>query len=223
MKKTLLLFALSLCCFMFVHAQTGTVKGIITDTSSKENLANASVSLLRSKDSVLYKFTRSAAGGNFSLKNITAGKYLVFITYPTYADYQDKLEVPDNGEVDLGKIFMITKANLLQDVIVRQQVAAIRIKGDTTEFKADSFKVREGASVEEMLKKLPGIQVDKDGKITAMGEKVNKVLVDGEEFFGDDPTVATKNLQADAVDKVQVFDKKSDQAEFTGIDDGERS
>ena len=97
------------------------------------------------------------------------------------------------------------------------------MKGDTTEYTADSFKVRPGASVEEMLRKLPGLQVDKDGKITAQGETVQKVLVDGEEFFGDDPTLATKNLQADAIDKVQVFDKKSDQATFTGIDDGEKT
>ncbi|RYG33611.1 MAG: hypothetical protein EOO01_33030, partial [Chitinophagaceae bacterium] len=96
----------------------------------------------------------------------------------------------------------------------------IRIKGDTTVYTADSFKVREGANVEELLRRLPGIQVDKDGKITAMGERVTKVLVDGEEFFGSDPGIATKNLRADVVKEVEVFDKKSDQAEFTGIDDG---
>jgi hypothetical protein len=97
------------------------------------------------------------------------------------------------------------------------------MKGDTIEYNTDSFKVREGASVEEMLRKMPGLQVDKDGNITAQGTKVEKVLVDGEEFFGDDPTMATKNLQADAIDKVQVFDKKSDQAAFTGIDDGSKT
>ena len=96
----------------------------------------------------------------------------------------------------------------------------MKIKGDTTIFTADSFKVGPNANVEELLKKLPGIQVDKDGKIKAMGETVEKVLVDGEEFFGDDPGMAVKNLRADAVKEVQVYDKKSDQAEFTGIDDG---
>ena len=99
----------------------------------------------------------------------------------------------------------------------------MRMKGDTLEYAADSFHVREGASVEDLLKILPGIQVDKSGNITAQGEQVKKVLVDGEEFFGDDPTVATQNLQADAVKSVQVFDKKSDQAEFTGIDDGNKT
>jgi hypothetical protein len=118
---------------------------------------------------------------------------------------------------------MVTKAHLLEDVVVRQKIAAMRMRGDTLEYRADSFRVREGATVEEMLKILPGIQVDKAGNITAQGERVQKVLVDGEEFFGNDPTVATQNLQADAVEKVQVFDKKSEQSEFTGIDDGERT
>lgn len=118
---------------------------------------------------------------------------------------------------------MTLKSKLLEEVLVRQKIAAVRLKGDTLEYKADSFKVREGASVKEMLRKMPGLQVDKDGKVTAQGEKVEKVLVDGEEFFGDDPTMAMKNIQADAVDKVQVFDKKSDQAAFTGIDDGKKT
>jgi len=104
--------------------------------------------------------------------------------------------------------------------VIIKSGSPIRIKGDTTVYTADSFKVREGANVEELLRRLPGIQVDKDGKITAMGERVKKVLVDGEEFFGSDPGIATKNLRADIVKEVEVFDKKSDQAEFTGIDDG---
>src|SRR5690606_2451490 len=88
---------------------------------------------------------------------------------------------------------------------------------------ASSFKIEPNAKVEDLLRQLPGIQVDKDGKITAQGQTVNKVLVDGEEFFGDDPTLVTKNIRGDMVDKVQLYDKKSDQAEFTGIDDGEKT
>ena len=118
---------------------------------------------------------------------------------------------------------MTLKANILKEVFVQDQISIIKMKGDTTEFAADSFHVRNGATVQDMLKKLPGIQVDKDGTITAMGEQVTKVLVDGEEFFGNNPIIATKNLQANAIDKVQVFDMKSDQSTFTGIDDGQRS
>ena len=117
---------------------------------------------------------------------------------------------------------MILKSKLLETVVVSGNKGAVRIKGDTTEFNADSFRTQAGANVEDLLKKLPGIQVDKNGKITAQGEAVKKVLVDGEEFFGDDPTLVTQNLRADMVDKVQVYDKKSDQATFTGIDDGQR-
>jgi hypothetical protein len=131
------------------------------------------------------------------------------------------VEAQSNNTTDLGNIFLIPKSKLLAEVIIKTG-APIRVKGDTTIYTADSFKVRPGANVEELLRRLPGIQVDKNGQITAMGEKVKKVLVDGEEFFGSDPGIATKNLRADAVKEVQVFDKKSDQAEFTGIDDGVR-
>ena len=123
----------------------------------------------------------------------------------------------------MNKVSLILKAKLLEEVVIKQKISAIKIKGDTTEFTADSFHVQANATVEDLLKKLPGIQVDKNGKITAQGETVQKVLVDGEEFFGDDPTLVTQNLRADMIDKVQVFDKKSDQAAFTGIDDGEKS
>ncbi len=221
MKKIILLFTI-IFISTSLFSQTASVKGHISDTTSKENLSNTSVSFLRSKDSVLYKFTRTDQQGNFSFQNMNAGKYLIYLTYPGYADFMDTVELENGKTIDLGSLALLTREHLLQEVIINQQ-GAIRIKGDTTEFKADSFKVREGANVEELLKKLPGIQVDKDGNITAMGETVKKVLVDGEEFFGNDPTVATQNIQADAIDKVQVFDKKSDQAVFTGIDDGDKT
>ena len=202
-------------------AQQGSIKGMVTDTLNKQNLSNAVVSVLRAKDSVLVKFTRTNKEGNFDLPNLTAGKYIVMVSYPTYADYVDIITTR-TGITDLGKIPVITKATLLQEVIVKQTIGSIRMKGDTTEYKADSFKVSANADVQELLRKMPGIQVNSKGEITAQGERVQKVLVDGEEFFSDDPAVVTKNLRADAVDKVQSFDKKSDQAVFTGIDDGQK-
>jgi len=202
-------------------AQQGSIKGIVTDTLNKQNLTNAVVSVLRAKDSVLVKFTRTNKEGNFDLPNLAAGKYIVMVSYPTYADFVDIITTT-TGITDLGKIPVITKATLLQEVIVKQTIGSIRMKGDTTEYKADSFKVSANADVQELLRKMPGIQVNSKGEITAQGERVQKVLVDGEEFFSDDPAVVTKNLRADAVDKVQSFDKKSDQAVFTGIDDGQK-
>jgi hypothetical protein len=200
--------------------QKASIKGTVRDTLNKQNLSNAVIALLQSKDSVLYKFTRTNENGSFELHDLVKGDYLMMVTFPKFADYITPVSLDSISPKDLGNISLTTKAKLLEEVIVRQKIAAVRMHGDTLEFKADSFKVKQGANVEEMLKQLPGISVDKDGKITAQGKQVEKILVDGDEFFGDDPTIATKNLQADAVDKVQVFDKKSDQATFTGIDDG---
>ncbi|MBV4357184.1 outer membrane beta-barrel protein [Pinibacter aurantiacus] len=200
--------------------QKASIKGTVRDTLNKQNLSNAVIALLQSKDSVLYKFTRTNENGSFELHDLLKGDYLIMVTYPKFADYITPVLLDSISLKDVGNISLTTKAKLLEEVIVKQKIAAVRMHGDTLEFKADSFKVKQGANVEELLKQLPGISVDKDGKITAQGKEVEKILVDGDEFFGDDPTVATKNLQSDAVDKVQVFDKKSDQAAFTGIDDG---
>ncbi len=180
-------------------------------------MSKAVVALLRPADSVMIKFSRTLPDGSFSISAPKPGKYILLITYPGYADYEDFIQV--NAPMDLGHINLFTKAVLLQNVIVRG--SAVRMKGDTLAFMADSFKVKEGSTVEDLLKRLPGLSVNNKGEITAQGEKVQKVLVDGDEFFGDDPTLATRNLQANAVKEVQVFEKKSDQANFTGVDDGQ--
>ncbi len=197
-------------------AQTKSVSGSVTDTYEKKPVKNAVVALLTPKDSILYKFTRSDAEGKYILKDIKPGDYILITTHPYFADMVDNIDIKND---EVRELALISKAKLLQEVIIKTG-SPIKIKGDTTVYTADSFKVSANANVEELLKKLPGIQVDKDGKIKAMGETVQKVLVDGEEFFGDDPGMAVKNLRADAIKEVQVFDKKSDQAEFTGIDDG---
>lgn len=201
--------------------QSSSIKGTIADTVEKRNLSNSVVALLHPGDSVLVKFTRTDKNGNFDLTGLKEGKFIMMITHPYMGDYFDLVEAKQNEETNLGSLYLTPKSKLLSEVIIKTG-APIRIKGDTTVYTADSFKVKPGANVEELLRRLPGIQVDRNGQITAMGEKVKKVLVDGEEFFGSDPGIATKNLRADAVKEVQVYDKKSDQAEFTGIDDGVR-
>ncbi len=213
--------ALLLCILTLLEAssQSSSLKGSITDSIEKKNLSNTVVALLHKNDSVLMRFTRADVSGSFSMNNLEEGKFIVMITHPYFGDYFDSILIVAGTTVDLGKIFMTPKSKLLAEVILKSG-APIRIKGDTTVYTADSFRVREGANVEELLRRLPGIQVDRNGQITAMGEKVTKVLVDGEEFFGSDPGIATKNLRADIVKEVEVYDKKSDQAEFTGIDDG---
>ncbi|MFB6453904.1 TonB-dependent receptor [Chitinophaga sp. Hz27] len=222
MKK--ILFFLSLCCFaQGLHAQHAVIRGQVTDTLNRNHLPNAVVAVLRAKDSILCKYQRTTADGKFELKDLQPGAYLVSISYPKFADYVEPVTLDSATVKDMGNVGVIQKSKLLQEVVIKQQVAAIRFKGDTTEFNADSFKTAANANVEDLLKVLPGIQVNSKGQITAMGQSVKKVLVDGEEFFGDDPTLVTKNLRADMVDKVQLYDKQSDQAAFTGVDDGEKS
>ena len=221
-NATLLLTAI-LLCGISARGQQSALHGIVSDTLNHQRLAHASVTLTRAKDSLLSTFTRSASDGAFSLQPDSAGRFIILVTYPGFADYVDYVTVQPGENIDLGPIPMISRTHLMNEFILHKEAAAIKIKGDTTEYVADSFKVREGATVEDLLKKLPGLQVDKNGVIMAQGEKVEKILVDGEEFFSDDPAVVTKNLQAKALDKVQVFDKKSDQATFTGIDDGQKT
>src|SRR5215203_4453612 len=206
------------CVSQLVLAQSS-VTGTISDTLGRKNLSNAVISLLQKKDSTLYKFGRTDKQGAFQLTGVHPGKYVLLITYPKFADFSDEVKIKDQPENNLGTIALTLKSQLLEAVVIKS-AGSIRIKGDTTEFVADSFYTKEGATVEDLLKKLPGFQVNSKGEITAQGQRVQKVLVDGEEFFGDDPTMATKNISAKAVDKVQVFDTKTEQQNLTGISTG---
>lgn len=219
-KLTAFLLLMGIFSVTQIFAQNTSLKGTVTDTTNKVNLQHAVVSLLRPKDSVLVKFVRTDQQGQFSFTNLPPAKYIMIISYPDYADFVDDIDLVAQPQKNLGNVSVTTKAHLLEEVIVKQRIAAIRMKGDTTEYRADSFYVGPNANVQDLLKRMPGIQVNSKGEISAQGQKVEKILVDGEEFFSDDPAVVTQNLRADAVDKVQVFDKKSDQAVFTGIDDG---
>jgi len=224
MKTLLPLLFAAFCCSSIYAQKTHVVKGYVVDTAYTTRLINASVSVLNAKDSTLVNFSRVASSGAFQIGNLKQGQFILLVTYPSYADYVDRFVLDSSAtEKDFGKINLTLKAKLLQDVIIRGTAGAIKIKGDTTEFNAAAFTIEANSKVEDLLKQLPGIQVDKDGKITAQGQTVSKVLVDGEEFFGDDPTLVTKNIRGDMVDKVQLYDKKSDQSTFTGIDDGQQT
>ncbi|QNL49547.1 outer membrane beta-barrel protein [Olivibacter sp. SDN3] len=222
MKKLFLILTFLNGCFLLSFGQDDyTVKGSVVDTSANIKLHNTSVSILTAQDSMLYKYTRADNNGNFLFDGLEKGDYILLVTYPKYADYVEQFSLDSVKEINFGSMNMILKSQLLEEVIITGR-QAITIKGDTTEYDAASFTLQPNAKVEDLLKQLPGIQVDQDGKITAQGQTVNKVLVDGEEFFGDDPTLVTKNLRGDMVDKVQLYDKQNDQAAFTGVDDGEK-
>jgi hypothetical protein len=222
MKLKITAFLSLLFCSFTLFAQNPyAIKGSVIDTASNSRLGNTTVCVLNAKDSTLVSFTRVSPTGSFAISSLKKGKFILMVTYPDYADYIDRFELDSvKTEHNFGRINMKLKSRLMAEVLVQATRAAVKIKGDTTEYNASSFVIQPNSKVEDLLKQLPGIQVDKDGKITAQGQTVTKVLVDGEEFFGDDPTLVTKNIRGDMVDKVQVYDKTSDQAALTGVDDG---
>lgn len=217
------IFVLAWVLFYFnsTRAQNISIRGEVKDSIENINLSRATIMLLKSKDSTLYKFARSNKNGSFAISNIVSDSYILIFSYPNYADYVEILDIlPKDTLYYMNNIYLIKKSLLLENVIVKGGLSLIRIKGDTTEYDAAAYKLNKGATVEDLLKKLPGIRVDKAGNIYAQGEYVQKVLVDGEEFFGVDQTLVTHNISSDMVSKVQVYNKKSEQAVFTGIDDG---
>ncbi len=208
-----------LLIFSYVGASSQTqITGSLIDSNTFLPVRLATVSLIRVSDSVLVTYSRTTHEGKYKLTAPEKGSYYLLYAHPIFVDYMDVIEV-GSEDIDLGEKSILTRAKMLQEVIVKQR-GQIFIKGDTLEYLTDSVKLDETANVEDLLKALPGMQVDKDGNITAQGEKVERVLVDGEEFFGNDPTMVTRNLNANIVDKVQVYERKSEEAEFTGIDDG---
>lgn len=210
MKRPLLLFFLSLLS-VSTFAQKLNVAGNVQDTAAKQPLQNAIVMAIKLMDSTLVDFTRTDEKGYFKLQPIPVDTYQVIISHPKFAD-QGYFIFGDtkNLDYDFGKIILQPKNIALDEVTIFAFKDPVYYKGDTLVYTADSFKTKANATVEDLLKKLPGMKVDADGKITAQGKKVDKVLVDGDEFFGSDPTVATKNLNASSIESVQVYEKKSD-------------
>jgi hypothetical protein len=216
-----LLLILSLPFLAQAQKTPATVKGTVFDTLSKKGLAYATVSVVDAKDSTLVSFARADSLGKFKIATLQKGNYLLSASYVGYVPVWRSLVIKNDGEqINFGQIGM-TDIVTAGDVTVTARRAPVTINNDTVEFNTENFKTQPNAVVEDLLKKLPGVTVDNDGTVRVNGQKVNRVLVNGKEFFTGDPKMATKNLDADAVDKVQVFDKKSDRAEFTGVDDGQ--
>jgi Outer membrane protein beta-barrel family/Carboxypeptidase regulatory-like domain len=215
-----------LITFVFITYSTGIsaqlnsfVTGTVKDTGNMQQLNGATISLINSRDSSLLSFVRTDSSGNFGFKNVPKGKYRLSATHSGFHTAWLTFNVPGDSAVNLGQIYLRDKS-LLDEIVVEAEKAPVTVNGDTLEFNASSFATKPNAVVEDLLKKMPGIQVDKDGTIRVNGQRINKVFVNGREFFTGDPKLATQNLPADAVDKVQVFEKKSDQSESTGFNDG---
>ncbi|MGB0985550.1 MAG: carboxypeptidase regulatory-like domain-containing protein, partial [Saprospiraceae bacterium] len=221
MRKILLISCAFLLLGFNLNAQTKfSVKGTLQDTLN-EPMAGATVVLLNASDSVLYKFGVSALSGTFTIKRVVAGDYILQATFVGYQTLNKNITVTENTNV--GALTLQLSAQNLGELTVKADAIPLEVRSDTIAYNADAFKTQPGAVVEDLLKRLPGVEVEKDGSIKAQGEEVQKVVVDGKEFFGTDPQTATKNLPADAIDKVEVYDEMSDESDFTGVDDGQRT
>lgn len=197
-----------------------TIIGYVYDSSSKKTVGLTTVSLVQAKDSSLISFAVANEEGFFKLRGITkAGNYLLSASYIGYMPVWVPVTIELHKEHNVGNL-TLSNVKALDEVVIRSRRPPVEMKNDTLEFNTENFKTQPNAVVEDLLKRLPGVTVDTDGTVRVNGQKINKVFVNGREFFGNDPKMATKNLDADAIDKVQLFDKKSDLAEFTGFDDG---
>ena len=220
MKK--LLFFLSF--FLLIQAQNiisqtsnYSISGVVIDNTSQEKIEFASIRLLTLKDSTYVSGASTDINGVFTVA-AKRGEYLLNISYLGFSDYYKKIDVSKN--LHLGDIIMSENDAVLDELVVEAKAVEVMVKGDTIEYNADSYKVQESSVVEDLLKKMPGVEIDAEGTIKVNGQEVKKILVDGKEFFSDDPKVASKNLPAQMVEKLQVLDRMSDMAQMTGFDDG---
>lgn len=219
MKKVRLSIILVFVTVVSAHSQT--IKGKLVDLVDNKPLAGATLTLSSLEDTLSSLKTLADSSGHFEFRGLPIDSFYLEVSYIGYERFRQIVSTSDSiPEVNLGTLFVPKKSLQLSDVTVTSRTPPAQQKGDTTQYNASQFKVNPDANVEDLIKKMPGITVDRDGKVTAQGEQVKKVTIDGREFFGDDATAALRNLPSEIVDKIQVFDRLTDQAQFTGFDDG---
>jgi hypothetical protein len=218
LKITLTLTFISLFFLNSAFAQEFSISGTLYNEDDNATLVGATLKLVSKRDTTIEKYTNSGLKGEFRFEKLARGRYKLEITYIGFEKYVR--EVIANGEnPNIGIIKLKPATTNLQVVEIKGTAVRAEQKGDTTLYNAAAFKVTEDATTEDLVKKMPGITIE-NGIVKAHGEDVKKILVDGKQFFGDDPSVTLKNLPAEVVDKIQVFDKMSDQAAWSGFDDG---
>ena len=225
MKKKILFFMLALCAASVSFAQDKRVKvtGNVTDHETSEPIIMANLQLLTLPDSTFHSGATSDLQGNFTMEQrLERGNYLLKVSYVGYgSEYRSFSVTKETRRVALDSIRLKSDAQLLKEAVIEAQMAQVQVVDDTVVFNAETFRVAEGSMLEELIRKLPGYEVAEDGSVTYNGKAVSKILVDGKEFFSDDKSIAMKNLPANMVKKIKSYEKKSDLAELTGIDDGE--
>src|SRR6476469_6161465 len=217
MRQSLLFFLVLFATVARAQAPTS-VSGRVADGKDQSPLIGANVILIHLPDSVK---TGSAADadGAFRFDNVAAGRYLLDISFVGYRTQTQPVTVAGTP-VQLGTVVMQAGGVQLKGVTVVGQAAQSVQRGDTTQFNARAFKTNPDANASDLIQKMPGVTVGADGKVQAQGENVQQVLVDGKPFFGSDPDATLKNLPAEVIDKIEVFDQRSEQSRFSGFDDG---
>ena len=219
LKKFITFVAGVMSAFSLAFAQGGgTVTLSLTDSSTGEAVGFATVSITKPGNTKPYKYALSDDKGKTVFDKVAVGKYVLKAELLGYKPLTKDIEV--KGKLDLGALKMDPDKQVLDAASVSAAGNPIVIKKDTIEYNASSFKTTENDVLEDLLKKLPGVEVSEDGTVTANGQTISKITIDGKTFFLDDPQLASKNIPAKIIDKVKVVEKKSEQAEFTGIDDG---
>src|SRR5690554_3325285 len=197
------------------------ISGKLMDQVTEEPVPQANIRVLQQSDSTFVTGKASDNDREFSIP-VGNGDFIVHISFIGYHDVYRNVEVnASTPRVRLGSVEMMHDNILLSETVVTAKAPEIVVKGDTLEYNADSYKVTESAVVEDLLKKMPGVEIDSEGNITVNGRAITKILVDGEEFFSDDPKVASRNLPAKMVDRLQVLERRTEMAQMTGFDDGE--
>ena len=221
MKRLVIFIGLIMLVFTVSAQNRGRISGKVFDSELNEPIQEANIRVLQQKDSTFVNGVATNVKGDFSI-NLPFGSYIVHVTYIGNNDaFRNVTLNNSNPNSNLGTIELSADNILLDAVVATAKAAEIVVKGDTVEYNADSYKVTESAVLEDLFKKMPGVEISEDGKITVNGREVNKIMVDGEEFFSTDPKVASKNLPAKMVEKIQVHDRRSDMANMTGFDDGD--
>jgi len=219
--KTYLWMLLCVLSTKVFAQQAGNINGKIIDGKTNQPIEYVGIILSGKTDSTKKVGVVTNKAGEFSFNAVANGDYKIRISALGYNSITKEINL--NGKtVNIGTLKLKEDAIALKDVAVNGRYAIASVKKDTVEFNADAYKTRPNAAVEDLLKKLPGVTVDKDGSILVQGQKVTRLTVDGKDFFGTDPKTATKNLPADAIAKVQLIDSKTQEAKATGIDDGQR-